>query len=114
MPRMRILTANEQEAFDKPPVFDHRDRKKFFDFPKSLLTTAASMRNANHQIGFLVSCGYFRATQRLFAPMDFRERDLAYVASPTRPLIAINYSVPGSHAATASEDHSGFPRVHAL
>lgn len=81
MPRMRILTANEQEAFDKPPVFDHRDRKKFFDFPKSLLTTAASMRNANHQIGFLVSCGYFRATRRLFAPMDFRERDLAYVAS---------------------------------
>lgn len=81
MPRMRILTANEQDAFDKPPVFDHCDRKKFFDFPKSLMMTAASMRNADHQIGFLVSCGYFRATRRLFAPMDFRERDLAYVAS---------------------------------
>ncbi|MFS4583643.1 Tn3 family transposase [Phaeobacter sp. C3_T13_0] len=81
MARMRILTANEQQAFDKPPVFDHRDRKKLFDFPKSLLTTAASMRNTDHQIGFLVSCGYFCATRRLFAPMDFRERDLAYVAS---------------------------------
>ena len=37
MARMRILTANEQETFDKPPLFDHRDRKRFFDFPKSLL-----------------------------------------------------------------------------
>lgn len=80
MPRMRILTANEQEAFDKPPVFDHHDRRKFFDFPKSLLMTAAGMRNADHQIGFLVSCGYFRATRRFFALMDFSERDLAYVA----------------------------------
>ncbi len=23
MARMRILTASEQEAFDKPPLFDH-------------------------------------------------------------------------------------------
>ncbi len=81
MPRMRILSTNEQETFDKPPAFDHRDRKKFLDFPKSLLTTAATMRNPDHQIGFLVSCGYFRATRRFFAPVDFWERDLAYVAS---------------------------------
>ena len=31
MPRMRILSASEQEAFDKPPLFDHRERKKFFE-----------------------------------------------------------------------------------
>ncbi|MBV1929874.1 MAG: Tn3 family transposase [Gammaproteobacteria bacterium] len=81
MPRMRILSTNEQGAFDRPPAFDHHDRKKFFDFPKSLLTTAATMRNPDHQIGFLVSCGYFRATRQFFAPVDFPERDLAYVAS---------------------------------
>ena len=39
------------------------------------------MRNPDHQIGFLVSCGYFRATRRFFAPLDFLERDIAYVAS---------------------------------
>ena len=54
MPRMRIITVNEQEAFNKPPPFDHRDRKKFFDFPKSLLAVAATMRNPDHQISFLV------------------------------------------------------------
>ena len=31
MPRMRILSPSEQEAFDKPPLFDHRERKKFFE-----------------------------------------------------------------------------------
>ena len=81
MARMRILTANEEELFDKPPLFDHRDRKKFFDFPKSLLAIATTMRNSDHQIGFLVSCGYFRATRRFFGAADFVERDIAYVAN---------------------------------
>lgn len=39
------------------------------------------MRGADHQVGFLVSCGYFRATRRFFAPADFEPRDVAYVAS---------------------------------
>jgi hypothetical protein len=81
MPRMRILTAGEQESFDKPPLFDHRERKKFFEFPKALLDMAKSVRNAEHQVGFLVSCGYFRATRRFFAPADFEPRDVAYVAN---------------------------------
>ena len=59
MPRMRILTANEQEAFDKPPVFNHRERKKFFELPKSLLMIAASMRNADHQIVFFCQLRVF-------------------------------------------------------
>ena len=45
------------------------------------LVIAEAMRNPDHQIGFLVSCGYFRATRRFFAPLDFLERDIAYVAS---------------------------------
>ena len=28
MPRMRILSPSEQEAFDRPPLFDHRERKQ--------------------------------------------------------------------------------------
>jgi hypothetical protein len=44
MARMRILTTNEQQAFDKPPLFDHRDRKKYFDLPKGLMDIAKSVR----------------------------------------------------------------------
>lgn len=80
MPRMRILTAPEQEAFDKPPRFDHHERKRAFEFPKALLDMARSMRSRGHRIGFLVSCGYFRATRRFYAPADFEPRDIAHVA----------------------------------
>ena len=44
MARMRILTANEQQAFDKPPLFDHRDRKKYFDLAKGLMDIAKKRR----------------------------------------------------------------------
>jgi len=34
MPRMRILSATEQELFEKPPDFRADQRKKFFEFPQ--------------------------------------------------------------------------------
>lgn len=80
MPRMRILSANEQEAFDKPPLFDHRERKQFFSLPKALTDAAATMRTPSSQIGFLVMCGYFKATKRFYLPQDFQERDIEFVA----------------------------------
>ena len=62
MARMRILTANEQAAFDRPPVFNHRERKRFLDLPKGLTDTAATLRTPpSGRIGFLVMCGHFRA-----------------------------------------------------
>jgi hypothetical protein len=78
---MRILTVSEQETFDRPPLFDHRERKKFFECPKALLDIAQSMRSPDHQVGFLVSCGYFQATRRFFVHADFEPRDVAYVAN---------------------------------
>ena len=51
MERMRILTVSEQEAFDKPPEFDHRERKKAFDLPKGLLDAAEALRSPGGQIG---------------------------------------------------------------
>ena len=80
MARMRILTANEQEVFDKPPLFDHRERKQFFSLPKGLMDIAASLRTPGSQIGFLLMCGYFKATKRFYQPQDFHERDIVFVA----------------------------------
>ena len=73
MSRMRILSRTEQEQFEKPPVFDSYQRKKFFDFPKSLLETAQKFRKISHKIGFLVSCGYFKAAKQFFAPKDYHQ-----------------------------------------
>ena len=81
MARMQILNVSEKAAFDNPPIFDFRERKKFFEFPKPLLEVANSLRNPVYQVCFLVSCGYFRAARRFFLPGDFHQRDVAYVAS---------------------------------
>ena len=80
MPRMRILTINEQEAFDMPPLFDHQQRKQFFSLPDTLLEVARTLRTPNSQMGFLLLCGYFKATKRFFMPQDFHERDIETIS----------------------------------
>lgn len=80
MARMRVLTANEQEVFDKPPLFNHRERKQFFRLSKTLMDIVATLRTPSGQIGFLLMCGYFKATKRFYQPQDFQERDIEAVA----------------------------------
>ncbi|TQM90460.1 Tn3 family transposase [Roseinatronobacter monicus] len=77
MARMRILTAIEQYAFDQPPVFDHKERKQLLTLPKGLMDIAKGLRTPDSQIGFLLMCGYFKATKRFYQPQDFRDRDIA-------------------------------------
>ncbi len=81
MARMQILNVSEKAAFDNPPIFDFRERKKFFEFPKPLLELANSLRNPVYQVYFLVSCGYFWVARRFFSPVDFHQRDISYVTS---------------------------------
>jgi Domain of unknown function (DUF4158) len=76
MPRMRILTTEEQKVFDFPPVFNHADRKQVFSFPKPLLQAALALRTSSNQIGFLLMCGYFKASKRFFLALDFHLRDI--------------------------------------
>lgn len=76
MARMRILTTSEQDAFDKPPLFDHKERKQFLTLPKGLMDIAKDLRTPDSQIGFLLMCAYFKATKRFYRPQDFRDRDV--------------------------------------
>lgn len=80
MPRMSILSTQEQEDYDHPPVFDYAERKQIFSLPKSLLKTAQALRTSSSQIGFALMCGYFRASKRFFLPHHFHNRDIGAVA----------------------------------
>ena len=77
MARMRILTTHQQDAFDKPPSFDHKDREQLLTLPKGLMDIAHGLRTPDSQIGFLLMCGYFKATKRFYQPQDFHDRDIA-------------------------------------
>jgi TnpA family transposase len=81
MPRMRILNAIEHYDFDSPPVFNSLQRKKYFDFSDTVYRMATGLRSPTHQLGFLVSCGYFPATKKFFSAKDFHLRDIEYVAN---------------------------------
>ena len=94
MPRMGILSSDEQQAFDKPPQLDHREWKKFFEFSKGLLDNAQDMRSLDHLVGFLVKCVYFRAMQKSFMPADFGPRDVAYVANQLGAGVTSNNTYP--------------------
>ena len=76
MARMRILSNNEQDSFDKPTLFDHKERKQFLATPKGLMDIAKGLRTPDSQIGFLLMCGYFKATKRFYQPQDFHIRDI--------------------------------------
>ena len=80
MPRMQILSSSEQEAFDAPPVFDFRERKRCFDPPKPLIDIATELRSPAGQIGFLVMCAYFKAAKTFYNPRDFHAPDIEAAA----------------------------------
>ena len=57
MPRMRILNAAEQAHYDSPPVFSSVERKRFFDFSRSVMDAEQGLRSPASRIGFLLAFG---------------------------------------------------------
>jgi TnpA family transposase len=80
MPRMRVLNNVERDTFETPPIFNSVERKRCFDFPIALQDIADGLRSSTNQLGFMLTCGYFRATRRFYPPRSFHSRDLAYLA----------------------------------
>ena len=79
MPRQRLLTPAEQQAFDTPPVLSAGQRHKYFAVSPELSELIASLRRPVNQVCFLVQLGYFRATHRFFSH-PYPPYDVAYVA----------------------------------
>ena len=79
MPRMHILTPAEYAAFETPPVFTTLERQRFFDLPPSLEHLLGTFRTPTNQLCFVLTLGYFKATNRFFA-RQFHDPDAIYVA----------------------------------
>ena len=80
MPRMKVLSTVEQEAFDTPPDFNSIQRKQFFSFASGILRLADERRTPVNKLCFLLSVGYFNFSKRFFPVRSFRRRDIEYVA----------------------------------
>lgn len=80
MPLLKILSNSEIARFDAPPVFNHEERKKFFNLPGGLKSVWETLRTDENKILFLLQFGYFRARQRFFAG-HFHPADLQYISA---------------------------------
>lgn len=80
MPRMKVLNNIERDTFETPPMFNSVERKRCFDFPTALEELVVGLRSSTNQLGFMLTCGYFRASRRFYPPRSFHPRDLAYLA----------------------------------
>jgi hypothetical protein len=78
MPRMQILTAAEQQAFDTPPVFSGTQRETFFHVADSLREVLTTLRSPTNRVCLVLSVGYFRVAKRFFGA-SFHQADVAYV-----------------------------------
>jgi hypothetical protein len=51
-----------------------------FEIPINLLKVVNDLLKPAYKIGFLVACGYFKATKKFFNPKEYHQRDIEYVA----------------------------------
>ncbi|MGI8495645.1 MAG: Tn3 family transposase [Pyrinomonadaceae bacterium] len=97
MPLLKILSSSEIAGFDSPPVFNHEERKKFFNLPSGLKSGWETLRTDENKILFLLQFGYFRACQRFFAG-HFHLVDFEYLSSKfnllSKPEETLSYSRP--------------------
>lgn len=80
MPRLKILSAAEQDEFDSPPLLSGDSRKAHFRFNQILQELVKQIKGDNHQIGFVLMFYYFKIAQKFFFPKSFRNQDIDYVA----------------------------------
>lgn len=78
MSRIIILTAQEQQQFEQPPHFTHRQRRTYFALPDALQKIVGRLQTKTNKVFFLVQLAYFKACQQFFDPNDFLAQDIAY------------------------------------
>jgi TnpA family transposase len=80
MPRLKILSASEQNEFDNPPILSGEIRKTQFRFNQILQEMITPIKGDIHQVGFVLMFYYFKTAQKFFLPQLFRPQDIEYVS----------------------------------
>lgn len=80
MPRMNILTKEEQDNFDSPSSIKELKQKKLLDFPDYILEQAKQLREIHNRIYFLLVFLSFKNSKKLFAPNKFLAEDISFIA----------------------------------
>lgn len=80
MSRIIILSAEEQQQYERPPQFTNKQRRTFFALPDALQKVLNRLQTKTNKVCFLLQFAYFKACQQFFDPNDFLDKDIAYAA----------------------------------
>lgn len=103
MPRLAILTEEEQMEFDYPPALPHEVRAVCFAIPEEVEKKINRLRTPTNKVGFLLQYAYFKACKRFFVINRFRQEDVEYAARllgiSVRKVSLTRYKkkIPGDH-----------------
>ena len=73
MPRLSILTEEEQLDFDYPPILNVEERAICFAINNSIENTINKLRTPTNKVGFLLQYGYFKTCKRFFIVERYRQ-----------------------------------------
>jgi TnpA family transposase len=79
MRKIEILLPYEAEQFDRPPIFNHSERKSFFTLSPELLSVIARADKFN-KVGLVLQYGYFKATGKFYKSEKYQKADIYYIA----------------------------------
>ncbi len=80
MSLLTILTEEEQQKFDYPPILSAETRALCFIVTDDLEKKINQLRTPTNKVGFLIQYGYFRACKRFFVSNRYRQEDIDYAA----------------------------------
>lgn len=80
MPRLSILTEQEQIEFDYPPALTTESRAIAFAIDEVLAIQIKKLRGATNKVGFFLQYAYFKASRRFFLIKRFYQEDIEYAA----------------------------------
>lgn len=80
MPRLTILSDEEQNEFDYPPILLADVKSLCFSMTHEVKNKIAHLRTPINQVGFFIQYGYFKACKRFFVVNRFRQEDIEYAA----------------------------------
>ena len=81
MPRLAILTNEEQAEFDYPPKLTAEARALCFAIPPDLEIKLNRLRTPTNKVCFLLQYGYFKICKRFFPTSRFHSNDVDYVSN---------------------------------
>jgi len=81
MPRLHLLSSQEEKQLNIPPIFNEVHKKHFFSLPDQFKKELERLDTDFNEIVFIIFYGYFKSTNRFFDYTSFHQCDIDYVSS---------------------------------